>query len=155
LLSLEALETYSERQSNMLMEELSKANIEALKARDQVARAIYSVILSKAKALDIELKASGKEITDADIVKIITKTIKELDEEKESYAKAGRDEEVNNIVSQKALIEKYLPKLMSEDEIRKVIDSLEDKSIPSVMKHFKMNYDGKVDMSLVSKIARG
>ena len=137
------------------MEELSKANIEALKARDQVARAIYSVILSKAKALDIELKASGKEITDADIVKIITKTIKELDEEKESYAKAGRDEEVNNIVSQKALIEKYLPKLMSEDEIRKVIDSLEDKSIPSVMKHFKMNYDGKVDMSLVSKIARG
>jgi len=139
----------------MLMEELSKANIEALKARDQVARAIYSVILSKAKALDIELKASGKEITDADIVKIITKTIKELDEEKESYAKAGRDEEVNNIVSQKALIEKYLPKLMSEDEIRKVIDSLEDKSIPSVMKHFKMNYDGKVDMSLVSKIARG
>ena len=44
---------------------------------------------------------------------------------------------------------------MSEEEIRKVIDSLEDKSIPAVMKHFKMNYDGKADMSLVSKIARG
>ena len=68
----------------MLIEELSKANIEALKARDQVARAIYSVIISKYKALDIELKAAGKGATDADLVKLINKTIKELDEEKES-----------------------------------------------------------------------
>ena len=139
----------------MLIDEISKANIEALKARDQVARAIYSVILSKYKALDIELKANGKEASDADLVKLITKTIKELDEEKDSYERAGRSEEVKNILTQKALIEKYLPKLMSEEEIRKVISSLEDKSIPSVMKHFKMNYDGQVDMSLVSKIARG
>ena len=139
----------------MLIDELNKANIEALKARDQVARAIYSVLLSKYKALDIEQKAQGKETTDADLVKIIVKTIKELDEEKASYEKAGRSEEVQNIKAQKALIEKYLPQLMSEDEIRKIIASLDDKSMPSVMKHFKMNYDGKVDMSLVSKIARG
>lgn len=139
----------------MLIDEISKANIEALKARDQVARAIYSVILAKYKAYAIELKAQGKEASDQDLVKIITKTIKELDEEKESYERANRPEEVQNILAQKSLIEKYLPKLMSEEEIRKVIDSLEDKSMPSIMKHFKMNYDGKVDMSLVSKIARG
>ena len=139
----------------MLVDELSRANIEALKARDQVARAIYSVLIAKYKAFAIELKAQGKEATDADLVKIITKTIKELDEEKESYEKAGRSEEVKNILTQKSLIEKYLPKLMSEEEIKKVIASLEDKSMPSVMRHFKMNYDGKVDMSLVSKIARG
>ena len=139
----------------MLIDELSKANIEALKARDQVARAIYSVLLSKYKALDIELKAQGKEAGDADFVKLITKTIKELDEEKASYEKAGRAQEVQNIETQKALIEKYLPKLMSEEEIRRIINSLDDKSIPSVMKHFKLNYDGQVDMSLVSKIARG
>ena len=139
----------------MLIDEISKANIEALKARDQVARAIYSVLLAKYKALDIELKAQGKEATDTDFVKLITKTIKELEEEESSYAKAGRTEEVQNIKMQKALIEKYLPKLMSEEEIRKIIASLEDKSMPSVMKHFKLNYDGQVDMSLVSKIARG
>lgn len=139
----------------MLIDELQKANIEALKARDQVARAIYSVILAKYKAFAIELKAQGKEAADADLVKIITKSIKELDEEKEGYEKAGRAEEVKNILTQKALIEKYLPKLMSEEEIKKVISFLEDKSMPSVMKHFKMNYDGKVDMALVSKVARG
>lgn len=139
----------------MLIEELQKANIEALKSRDQVARAIYSVIISKYKAIDIELKAQGKEATDTDLVKLITKSIKELDEEKEGYQKAGRSEEVANIETQKSLIEKYLPKLMSEEEIRSIIAKLEDKSMPSVMKHFKMNYDGKVDMSLVSKVARG
>ena len=139
----------------MLIDELSKANIEALKARDQVARAIYSVILSKYKALYIELRSQGKEAADQDMVKLISKTIKELDEEKEAYEKANRSEEVQNIKTQKALIEKYLPKLMSEEEIRNIISTLDEKSIPSVMKHFKANYDGQVDMSLVSKIARG
>lgn len=139
----------------MLIDELSKANIEAMKSGDKVARAIISVIISKYKMNAIELKAQGKEATDADMVKIITKSIKELDEEKEGYAKAGRTEEVSAIESQKAIIEKYLPKLMEEEEIKKIIASLEDKSMPAVMKHFKMNYDGQVDMSVVSRIARG
>ena len=139
----------------MLIDELQKANIEALKSGDKVARAILSVIIAKYKANAIELKAQGKEANDADMVKIITKSIKELDEEREGYAKVGRTDDVANVDSQKALIEKYLPKLMSEEEIKNVIASLEDKSMPAVMKHFKMNYDGQVDMSLVSKIARG
>lgn len=42
---------------------------------------------------------------------------------------------------------------MSEDEIRKIIEALPDKSIKSVMKEFKTNYPGKADMSMVSKIA--
>lgn len=139
----------------MLIDDFSKANIEALKSGDKTARAILSVVIAKYKANAIELKAQGKEATDADMVKIITKCVKELEEEKEGYTRAGRMEEVASIEAQKALIEKFLPKLMSEDEVRKIIASLEDKSMPSVMKHFKMNYDGQVDMSLVSKIARG
>ena len=45
--------------------------------------------------------------------------------------------------------------MMSEEEIKNIIAGMEDKSIPSVMKHFKANYAGKVDMGLVNKIARG
>ena len=138
----------------MLINELEKANIEALKNKDKTARAVLSVVINKYRVNAIELKAQGKEATDNDLVRVINKVVKELDEEKAGYEKLGRVEDVKNIESQKAIIEKYLPKLMSEDEIRKVIASLEDKSMPSVMKHFKTNYDGKVDMSLVSKIAR-
>lgn len=138
----------------MLIDELQKANIEALKSGDKVTRAVLSVVINKYRLQAIEIKANGKEATDTDVVKVITKVLKELSEEKEGYAKLNRTEEVHNIEVQEKVLEKYLPKLMSEEEIRKVISSLEDKSMPSIMKHFKMNYDGKVDMSLVSKIAR-
>ena len=138
----------------MLINELEKDNIIALKNKDKTARAVLSVVINKYRVSAIELKAQGKEATDTDLIRVINKVVKELDEEKAGYEKLGRVEDVNNINAQKAIIEKYLPKLMSEDEIRKVIASLEDKSMPSVMKHFKANYDGKVDMSLVSKIAR-
>ncbi len=139
----------------MLINELEQANIAALKARDQDTRAVLSVVINRYRMNAIELKAQGKEATDADLVKIITKVIKELDEEKEGNIKTGRVEAAQAIDKQKAVIEKYLPKMMSEDEIRTVIAKLEDKSIPSVMKHFKANYDGQADMTLVSKIARG
>ena len=138
----------------MLINELEKDNIAALKNKDKTARAVLSVVINKYRVNAIELKAQGKEATDNDLIKVINKVVKELDEEKAGYEKLGRVEDANNINAQKAIIEKYLPKLMSEDEIRKVIASLEDKSMPSVMKHFKANFDGKVDMSLVSKIAR-
>ena len=45
--------------------------------------------------------------------------------------------------------------MLSEEKIREIIAELEDKSIPSIMKHFKANYAGKVDMGLVNRIARG
>ena len=138
----------------MLINELEKDNIIALKNKDKTARAVLSVVINKYRVNAIELKAQGKEATDTDLIRVINKVVKELEEEKAGYEKLGRVEDVNNINAQKAIIEKYLPKLMSEDEIRKIIASLEDKSMPSVMKHFKANYDGKVDMSLVSKIAR-
>ena len=139
----------------MLINELEKANIEALKNKDKVVRAVLSVVINKYRLQAIEIKAAGKEPNDTDVIKVIQKVLKELAEEKEGYAKLNRVEDVKSIEEQEKVLEAYLPKLMSEEEIRNVIASLEDKSMPSVMKHFKANYDGKVDMSLVSKIARG
>ena len=47
-----------------------------------------------------------------------------------------------------------MPKLMSEDEIKAEILKLDDKSVPSVMKHFKANFLGKVDMKLVGEVLK-
>ena len=138
----------------MLFDELSKANIEALKAHDKSARAVLSVVLSRVKLQKIEIEASGKELTDNDVVKVISKVLKELDEEKAGYEKVGNKEEVQSVIAQQEVISKYLPKMLSEDEIRSEIAKLDDKSIPSVMKHFKANFEGKVDMGLVNKVAR-
>ena len=138
----------------MIIDELSKANMLALKNRDNTSRVVLSIVINRYKNEAIELKAKGSDITDKDMVRIISKVLKELDEEKEGYVKTNRLDDVKNIELQKEVIAKYLPKMLSEEEIRNIISSLEDKSMPSVMKHFKMNYDGQVDMALVNKVVR-
>ena len=138
----------------MLIDDIKKASVEAMKARDSIAKGIYSIIVNKYMLLNIEKKEKGEQATDNDMISIISKTLKELADEKESYLKVNNQEKVNAIAHQEELISKYLPKMLSEDEIRKEIDSLEDKSIPSIMKHFKANFQGKVDTALVNKIAK-
>lgn len=137
----------------MLFDDLKLENMKALKNKDTVARSILSIVVNKAMLLKIEKRAEGKDLTDADVLTVITKTIKELDEEIKAFESANRSEKVAELKSQKDFIKKYLPQMMSEEEIKAEIDKLEDKSIPSVMKHFKMNFQGKCDMRLVNKIA--
>ena len=139
----------------MLLAELQKANIQAMKDHDQNARAILSVVISRCKLLEVELRSIGKELTDADVLGIIQKIIKELADEKEGYIKTNNLERAKLIDEQAEIIKVYLPKQLNEEEILAEINKLEDKSIPSIMKHFKTNFAGKVDMSLVSRIARG
>lgn len=138
----------------MLYDQIKKANVEAMKNKDTVARSIYSVVLNKLMLEVIKKREKGQEIDDADVSNILQKTIKELSEEKENYAKVGNKDEVEKINTQIAIIEKFLPKMLSKEEIADIIKSLEDKSIPAVMKHFKANYNGKCDMRLVQEVLR-
>jgi len=138
----------------MLIDEIKSANIEAMKARDNTSRAVLSIVLTKYKLQEVELKSQGKEIGDAELLSIIQKVIKELEDERAGYLKVNNQERADNVSKQMEVISSYLPKQLSEEEIKKIIDSLEDKSVPSVMKHFKMNYAGQVDMSLVNRVLR-
>ncbi len=138
----------------MLIDELKANNIKAMKERDNVTRGVLSVVMSKYKLQEVEAKAAGKEIGDKELLAIIQKTLKELSDEKEGYVKVNNIERVSDIAKQEEVLSSYLPKQLSEQEIRDIINSLEDKSVPSVMKHFKMNYAGQVDMSLVNSVLR-
>jgi len=138
----------------MLIDEIKAANIKAMKEKDASARAVLSIVLTKYKLQEVELRSQGKEIGDKELLAIIQKVLKELADEKEGYLKVNNSERAEGIAKQEAILSNYLPKQLSEDEIRSIINSLEDKSVPSVMKHFKMNYAGQVDMSLVNKVLR-
>ncbi|MFA5283444.1 MAG: GatB/YqeY domain-containing protein [Bacilli bacterium] len=138
----------------MLINELEKANMDALKSKNKDERAILSVVINNYRMFAIEAKANGKEVGDADVIRVIQKTLKELDDEKQGYLAVNNKDRVHSIEVQEATIKRYLPKMMSEDEIRKVIEGLKDKSIPNIMKAFKSEYAGKCDMSAVSRIAR-
>ena len=138
----------------MILDEIKRANMTALKNKDQNARAVYSVVMTKAMLETVKKREKNEELQDEDMVRIIQKTIKELTDESDSYRKAQNLTQAENIEKQKEIISVYLPKMLGEEEIKQIILSLEDKSIPSVMKHFKQNYAGKVDMGLANKVLR-
>lgn len=138
----------------MLIDTIKKENMLALKEKNENKRAVLSVIINKYMILTTEKRGKNEEVTDEDLLKIIQKTIKELEEEKSSYLSAGRNDSATKIDDQMSYISSYLPKMLSEEEIKDIILKLEDRSIPSVMKHFKMNYGSSVDMGLVNKVLK-
>ncbi|MDD3832019.1 MAG: GatB/YqeY domain-containing protein [Clostridia bacterium] len=138
----------------MLIDELKKANIQALKDKDTDTRDILSVVLNKVKLAEINLRTQERELNDSDVVAILMKTLKELSEEKDGYIKVGNAERTAKIQAQYNCVERFLPKMLSEHEIADIIACLPDKSVPYVMKHFKSQYAGQCDMRTVQEVLK-
>jgi len=134
-----------------LLEQLKRANLEALKTRDKNTRAILSVVINKVTTKE---KEHNTVLSDEEVLLLIIKANKELEEEKAGYVMANNLERVESIEAQINALDIYIPKQLSETEIRKEIDKLDDKTLPNIMKHFKMNFAGRADLSLVSRVAR-
>lgn len=138
----------------MIYQQLKDANIAALKNHDVNARSVLSVLLNKIKLAEIEKRTQNAPLTDADVVAVLQKTLKELAEEKEAFQKANRAENVRVLEEQIAFLSAYLPKMMTAEKIKAEILTLDDKSVPSVMKHFKANFAGKCDMREVQAVLK-
>lgn len=137
----------------MLIDELKKSQMEALKEKNTLKRSVLQIVTGKVKLAEIEKRTKNEPLTDDDVLLVINKVIKELDEEILAFKNANRLEKVEELTLQKQILEAYLPAKLTEEEIREIINSLEDKSMPNIMKHFKQNYLGKCDMKLVNKLA--
>jgi uncharacterized protein YqeY len=138
----------------MTLETFKKEKIEMMKAHNKDGVSALNLVITKIMSLTIEKRSVNEEVTEADINTLLQKAEKELIEEREGFEKAGREENVISLNNQIETIKKYLPKMLSAEEIKSIINGLEDKSLPMIMKHFKQNYQGKADMKLVSEIAK-
>lgn len=138
----------------MTLETFKKEKIEMMKAHNKDGVSALNLVITKIMSLTIEKRSVNEEVAEADINTLLQKAEKELIEEREGFEKAGREENVISLNNQIETIKKYLPKMLSDEEIKSIINGLEDKSLPMVMKHFKQNYQGKADMKLVSEIAK-
>ena len=99
-----------------LEQQIQEAIKQAMKAKDTVAmnavRAIKSEIL-----LFKTSEGGAREVTDADILKMIQKLVKQRKEAAEQYVAAGRQELADNELAEASVMEKYLPKQLSEEEV--------------------------------------
>lgn len=95
----------------------------AMKAHDAVATAATRAI--KGEILIFKTSECGsKEVTDADILKMIQKLIKQRRESAEQFTAAGRQELADNELAEAAVMEKYLPKQLSEAEVEEKIKAI-------------------------------
>ena len=90
---------------------------QAMKAKDTVAmnatRAIKGQIL-----LFKTSEGGSKEVTDGDILNMIRKLVKQRKEAAEQYTAAGRQELADNELAEASVLERYLPKQLSVDEVK-------------------------------------
>ena len=88
----------------------------AMKAKDTVAlnatRAVKGEILLFKTA-----EGGSKEVSDADVLKMIQKLVKQRKEAAEQYTAAGRQELADNELAEAAVMERYLPKPLTQEEI--------------------------------------
>ena len=95
----------------------------AMKAKDAVATAATRAI--KGEILLFKTSEGGsKEVSDGDILKMIQKLIKQRRESAEQFTAAGRQELADNELAEAAVMEKYLPKQLSEAEVEVKIKAI-------------------------------
>ncbi len=101
----------------MLSEKLRADMLDATRQHDEIKLSILKLAIASLKN---EMIAKG-ELTEQDEVQVLRREVKKLKDAIEQYNAAGRNDLSEREIAQLAVLESYLPKLMSEDEVREVV----------------------------------
>lgn len=135
--------------------EFSAALKDSLKNKDKVATSTIRLIMAAMKDRDITAREKGDAdgISDADILSMLQSMIKQRHESSKTYSEAGRDDLAEREEAEIDVIRSFLPKQLSEDEIKEIINQkIEQLNVNSVkdmgkiMGALKSEYAGKIDM---------
>lgn len=137
-----------------LLEKIKRDSITAMKNGDKNKLAWLRLLIAEIEKEKISLKADS--MSDEQTQAVVTRQVKKLDKEIEAYQAVNRDTE--NQETEKELLLSYLPKQLTEDEIRTevmiAVDLTKSGVIKNPMAHLSKQLKGKADMGLVSKIVK-
>ena len=130
----------------------------SMKSGDKDKANTLRTLISKLKDQQIKLR---KDISDEEALKIIKTLVKQRKESAEIYSKAGREELAEKENFEISILDNYLPKLMSEEDIlsliKKIVDETNAKDlsdIGKVMPLVMQRGKGKVDGKIANRILR-
>lgn len=146
----------------MLFEKITEDMKSAMKEQDKVKLEAVRFLFSQVKKEAID-SGSRDEITDELVIKIVSRRVKQGKDSILQFKQAGREDLVKNEEDQMIFIEKYLPQMMSEEEVLQVVTSkkaeleITDKSkmgqlMGVVMQELKGKADGGLVKQVVEKI---
>ena len=139
----------------MLYDEFRKEKMIALKEKDKLKNKVITNILSDLTYIKKELK---QEPTEADSAKVVVKQVKQLKETME--LSKDRPDKMAELEAELAVLEQYMPKQMSEEEIREAVAKLleengitaEPKNKGAIMKVVMPALNGKADGKDINKV---
>ena len=141
-----------------LLEQLNKDMIEAMKNKDSFT---LGVIRMAKGAIQLEGINKKKELTDEDVVSVISKQIKMRNDSIAEFTKANRTYLVDQNKKEIEVLSKYMPEQLSLDEVNKIIDEAFAKINPTsskdmglIMKEVSPKLKGKADMGQVNAIIK-
>ena len=145
---------------NTLETKIQEALTLAIKSKDTIrVSALRSI---KAAITETKTAANGKkELEDSDIAKIIQKLAKQREESAAIYKEHSRDDLANNELAELNVLNDFLPKKLTEDELIAVIEryikelnATTIKDMGKVIGAINKEYMGKVDGSVVAKLVK-
>ena len=144
----------------MLRQKLSDDMKTALKAGEKERLGVIRLMISAMKAADMEPTAKG-EIDDAGIIAVMTKMVKQRRDSVEQFTNGGRKDLADKETAEIAIIEAYLPKLMSEADAKAAIASIiketgaaSPKDMGRVMGALKTKHAGQMDFGRASALVK-
>jgi uncharacterized protein YqeY len=134
---------------------------EAMKSKDKVK--LNTIRSLRASILEFEKSGIGKDITKEDEIKMLSSAAKKRREALEQYEKAGREDLAQNEKKELAIIESYLPRQLSNDEIETKVKEIAErigaeskadfgKLMGTVIKELKGQADGNIIREIVTKV---
>lgn len=139
----------------MLYDDFRKEKMKALKNKDHVRNNVITGILSD---LIYIKKEKGQDPTEADSVKVVAKRIKQLKETRE--LSASRPDKLEEIDRELAVLEEYMPKQLSKEEIEVEVKKILSetglapvaKNRGQIMKAVMPKLSGKADGKLINQV---
>ena len=141
-----------------LLEQINKDMIEALKNKDSFT---LGVIRMAKGAIQLEGINKKKDLTDEDVVTVISKQIKMRNDSIAEFTKANRMDLVEQNKKEIEVLNKYIPEQLSLDEVNKIIEEAfaiinptSNKDMGLIMKEVSPKLKGKADMGQVNAIIK-
>lgn len=145
-----------------MRERINESLKAAIKAQDKVRVGTLRLINAAIKDRDIAARSSGKDaVTDAEILEILSKMVKQRLESVKIYEEAGRQELAAQEQEEITNIKEFLPQQMDEGAVeaavKEVVEELGASSLKDMgrtMGALKERYQGKMDFGLANKVVK-
>jgi uncharacterized protein YqeY len=141
-----------------LLNELKDAQKDAMRSKDKLSLGTIRMALAAVKQREVDERI---ELNDTDVLQILTKMVKQRQESITQFEKGGRDDLAQTEKQEIAVIQRFLPKALTDEEVDAIVtkaisttgaESMKD--MGKVMGAIRGELQGRADMGKVSALIK-